>query len=359
MRNLSFLLSDIKELTAGGFLILSRSEEDNNPLSDDAASTISLNIRSSSAHHIPTSPLAHTARGANSMEGAKKRGGNGQTERSGGHRTGSRARHAAGGHLSGVISDDGVDSPTYDGDIETTTSTRTVSGSGHHGHGHHQVPSTHSYESSSQLSSASGSVSTLTSPTSATFPSNATQTETAAQIASDTRGMTTTPVVTLTNASGAGVVVDTPSVMQQQPVNVAAVPLRVSEEPEPVPVTTAQFSAALLSAEIIRAFVNSAIKGGKTEKGISRNYNINEPPMGRPVRIYADGSSSAKYKCTRAESDCQQVSTTYFISGMCSPRFLLSNKTDSVCLDTHYSSDRQNLLSLPCTSLWASIRMSL
>lgn len=196
-----------------------------------------------------------------------------------------QASRARMGHLSGAISDDGVDSPTYDGDVETTTSTRTAPGGGAH-HGHH-----HPYDAS-RLSSASGSVSTLTSPTSATFPS---ATQTAAQMAAEVHGVTTAPTVTLTAASGT---MHSPSassgpsvaaVQQQQPVNVAAVPLRVSEEPAPAPVSAAQFGPANLGVEDIRAFVDSAIKGGKTEKGVKRTYEINEPPMGRPVRIYADG----------------------------------------------------------------------
>jgi choline-phosphate cytidylyltransferase len=39
-----------------------------------------------------------------------------------------------------------------------------------------------------------------------------------------------------------------------------------------------------LSAEEIRAFIQKSIEG----KG-DRLYKINPPPVGRPVRIYADG----------------------------------------------------------------------
>lgn len=230
------------------FALENSSEEDNDPMTDDAASTISLNV--SRNQQIPTSPLA------NSRSGGARQGGGAAA---------ARARH---NQLSGVISDDGVDSPTYDGDIETSTSARTV---------HH---SSHSHpHSGSGRSSASASVSNLTSPTSGNFPSIN---------PADVRDQTQAPAVTITAASRQNSSAD-PGPSHGQPVNVAAVPLRVAEEPAPVPVSAAEFNPASLTVEDIREFVNNAIAGGPTEKGAKRTYSINPPPVGRPVRIYADG----------------------------------------------------------------------
>lgn len=71
---------------------------------------------------------------------------------------------------------------------------------------------------------------------------------------------------------------------QPKPVNAAAVPLRVPEEPEPARAALAEFDPAKLTQEDIRAFVQKAIAGDLT-----RTYKINQAPVGRPVRIYADG----------------------------------------------------------------------
>lgn len=55
-------------------------------------------------------------------------------------------------------------------------------------------------------------------------------------------------------------------------------------EPPAVEVAETAFNPALLTPEDIRAFVRDAVDGD----GI-RSYKINEPPIDRPVRIYADG----------------------------------------------------------------------
>ncbi|KAH8112096.1 hypothetical protein DFH11DRAFT_1609654 [Phellopilus nigrolimitatus] len=204
------------------------SEEDNDPLTDDGASTISLSA--SRNQHIPTSPLAQARTSAM----------NASTGSTGGGRSGSsRVRH---NFLSDVISDDGVDSPTYDGDVETSTSTRTV---------HY----THAHPGSSRLSGSS--TSTLTSPTSTTFAE-----ADADAMPTELRGEASTPSVVVSAASRTGL---------SQPVNVAA------------------FDPAKLTVEDIQEFVRVAIDGGPTENGTKRAYKINQPPVGRPVRIYADG----------------------------------------------------------------------
>ncbi len=196
--------------------------------------------------HIPPSPLTQ-ARSHPSSSAAI--GGGNTTSSASRNAASSRSRH---NHLAEVVSsDDGVDSPTYDGDVESTTTT-TASRTG-----------THHYLGASR-GAANSSTSTLTSPTSLTFPSSV-------AAAAATHGTTTSPTV----MTG-----------QQKSVNAAAVPLRVPQEPEPAHASLAEFDPAKLTQEDIRAFVDKAIAGELT-----RTYKINKPPVGRPVRIYADGVS--------------------------------------------------------------------
>lgn len=208
-----------------------------------------ISVGVSRNQQIPASPLANS-RGAGARQAAL------------------RARH---NHLSGVISDDGVDSPTYDGDVETSTTVRTVHNSSHP---HASLGSAHS--------SASASVSTLTSPTSAYFPG---------LTPAEASGQTSAPAVTVTAASQDNIDTGTTPSIQSQPVNVAAVPLGAADEPAPVPVSAAEFNPAKLTVEDIQEFVRNATSGGPTETGEKRQYQINPPPIGRPVRIYADGKS--------------------------------------------------------------------
>lgn len=242
----------------------SSSEEDNDPLTDDAASTISMPV--SRNQHIPTSPLAQARSAANST--SSNYGGLGVA---GARSVAARVRQM---HLAEVTSDDGVDSPTYDGDVETNTATDRAQHQTHLG--------------SSRLSGSS--TSTLTSPTSSVFPVSATA---------------NAPAVTVTAASRSSTVLPEPA----QSVNVAAVPLRVTEEPAPAPVTMEEFDPAKLTQEDIQEFVRKAI-AGDTE----RAYKINAPPVGRPVRIYADGEQINFIICLY--TDLSQVSTTFSTSGL-------------------------------------------
>ncbi|KZS89399.1 hypothetical protein SISNIDRAFT_489355 [Sistotremastrum niveocremeum HHB9708] len=175
------------------------SEEDNDPLTDDGAS----------------------------MSGPVPRTSNALSGRRASATANSRFKHA-------VTADDtesGIDSPTYDGDIESSTTA-----------GPDNVHYPHS-PSKQTIDS------TLTSPVSAVFP--------------------TPPPIFIQH----------PSMDQTSPVT--AVP---PSEPTPPPVSEAEFSPASLTAEDIQEAVNKAI-AGETH----RKYKINPPPVGRPVRIYADG----------------------------------------------------------------------
>lgn len=142
-----------------------------------------------------------------------------------------RAKHQL---ASIVMSDysDGVDSPTYDGDIESST---TAVREPHRASGHHHSSSSVSTLNSVHISSA-----------------------------------TTTPLNENDPCNGS--------------INPLAAPLLVTEEP-PVPEPTQNtINPAALSVQDIRSFVQKAIDGESFRK-----YKINPPPVGRPVRVYADG----------------------------------------------------------------------
>jgi len=84
------------------------------------------------------------------------------------------------------------------------------------------------------------------------------------------------------NASNSGGHV--PNVESSHAVNVAAIPLRIPDEPAPLLSAQTAFSTAALTVEDIQTFVKKAIAGE-----LWRSYKINQPPVDRPVRIYADG----------------------------------------------------------------------
>jgi choline-phosphate cytidylyltransferase len=158
---------------------------------------------------------------------------------------------------SSLLSDDGVDSPTYDGDIESSTT------AGHVDHHHPSKISPYLTANNRQLSSTS----TLNIPdTAAPIPLSSAQSE--------------VPSPRTAKSDSHHPVFISP------PVNVAAVPLRVPEEPVPVASSQAAFNPASLTPQDIQAFVQKALDGETW-----RTYKINKPPVDRPVRIYADGIS--------------------------------------------------------------------
>ncbi|KAF5353215.1 hypothetical protein D9756_008053 [Leucocoprinus leucothites] len=205
MRTL-FLLFVFETLDCSYLLkIVNRSEEDNDPLTDDG----SISVPSSSR---PTHPGALRSKAQQA-----------------------KMKH----HLAAsVLSDsDGVDSPTYDGDVESSTA------GGHVDTQTHTRASMHTHHPTS-------STSTLSNPL--------------ARESSFTPEENGTPGV------------DAPDI---DPLSLAA-----AGEP-PVPsVVEAAFNPAALTPEDIQTFIQKAIDGEE-----SRNYKINPPPTDRPVRVYADG----------------------------------------------------------------------
>lgn len=176
------------------------SEEDNDPLTDDGAPTMS----------VPVS--ARLNRAAH-------------------HGTKSSARVGRHQLASSMLSDDGADSQTYDGDVEFSV----TAGAGQHTSSKGFLNLHHS-----------SSTSTLTSQNDDRIPSPSTS-----QLLSPSRG---------------------------------AQHVTTIEEPTATDNTTVTFNPALLSPEEIQLFVRRAIEG---EPG--RAYRINSPPTDRPIRVFADG----------------------------------------------------------------------
>jgi choline-phosphate cytidylyltransferase len=163
------------------------------------------------------------------------------------HVPGSRARH----HLaSSLLSDDGIDSPTYDGDIESSTtagpdshfSIKPSSSTIAH---HHHTSSTSTFNTT--LTSVGG---TTTLGTQHTLPSP-----------------------TFRSA--------------HHPVFIShGSPLRANEEAGPAGPNKRKDNPAQFTPEDIMAFVQKAIDGESWRK-----YKIRPPPQNRQVRVYADGQS--------------------------------------------------------------------
>ncbi|KAI0270736.1 hypothetical protein BC834DRAFT_862966 [Gloeopeniophorella convolvens] len=199
------------------------SEEDNDPLTDDGASALSIPapLRPTPA----TQPRAPGSLAAHPTSPALR----------------SRLKHTL---SPSMLSDDGVDSPTYDGDIESST---TVGRDREH---------------PSPVLSYSAATSTLTSPASV---------------------IQSLPAVVAVMAPPSTA---SSSDAEIEPVRVIISGSHTTAAPEPAPVrdTARAFNPAALTPEDIQSFVRRAIDGE-----LHRKYKINEPPVGRPVRVYADG----------------------------------------------------------------------
>jgi len=200
------------------------SEEDNDPFTDDGSSALPI---TSSLRHTVAAQHQHRSQGplAGRATSPSSR---------------SRLKHTL---SPSMLSDDGVDSPTYDGDIESST---TVGRD----------------RDASPVQSHSALTSTLPSPA---------------------------PIVQ--NLPPAVAVIQSPSTASSSDAEIE--PARVlvynanataTQEPPAVHDTAQAFSPSALSPEDIQAFVRSAINGE-----LHRKFKINEPPVGRPVRVYADG----------------------------------------------------------------------
>ena len=200
-----------------------RSEEDNDPLTDDAHSAISVPIAIS--RHSNTSNSPRNLRPSSAFRGK---------------------HHLA--HNLVSDSDVGIDSPTYDGDIESSTT------AGADTQISHRLSHNHS----------TSSISTIN----------------------------TTPNLTPSNEPPNPVsLMRSTNPVSQHPVFISppmntnlSFPQNATDEPAVAAASIAAFNPAALTPEDIQSFIAKAIAGES-----KRGYKINPPPVGRPVRIYADG----------------------------------------------------------------------
>ncbi|EJF60091.1 hypothetical protein DICSQDRAFT_171323 [Dichomitus squalens LYAD-421 SS1] len=175
---------------------------------------------------------------------------------------GLRPRHALAAAV--VSSDDGgVDSPTYDGDVESIITTR----------GGLLGRETPRY--------ASSIASTLTSPllSSSVLPESDDPPETAGEEAHAPAG----PAVAPATASAEPNAQDPPAA----PAPALALTLAPTE-PAPAPISVQAFNPANLTPADIQEYARACI-AGTDPHGSQRQYRINAPPADRAVRIYADG----------------------------------------------------------------------
>jgi len=219
-----------------------RSEEDNDPLTDDAHSAASVPIAISRHSNTTTNPRPSHSKPSPAFRGK---------------------HHLA--HNLVSDSDGGVDSPTYDGDVESSTT------AGADVQTSHKIPYHHHHHSTSSVSTLNTPITTAT-----TFNTPPNITPGAEQ---------SNPISLVMRATNPD---SNHPVFISPPMNTNLPPQNVTDEPAVAAASIAAFNPAALTPEDIQSFVAKAIVG---EPG--RKYKINPPPVGRPVRIYADGKWSA------------------------------------------------------------------
>ncbi|KAI0790946.1 hypothetical protein C8Q75DRAFT_758594 [Abortiporus biennis] len=223
------------------------SEEDNDPLTDDGASAISVATSSASSRPLPRSNNMPNRANANIPAPIAP--------------PPNKARHALASSL--ISSDEGVDSPTYDGDIESSTTA-----------GPDRASSKHHYTSS------------IASTLSPSTP--------AAHLPADPVISTKLPELTARTHHGHehkhshGLHPHHHSVVPRPTPSHPSRPL----EPPPASISAAAFNPANLTPADIQEYVQGVIAGPGIAVGVGEDkqwYKISEPPTSRPVRIYADG----------------------------------------------------------------------
>jgi choline-phosphate cytidylyltransferase len=169
-----------------------------------------------------------------------------------------------------MLSDDSVDSPTYDGDIESSTTV-----------GRDRDPSP-----------------VPNSAMTSTLPS---------------------PAPVIQNLPAAISILQSPSTASSSDAEIEPARVIVYNPPSkgaPAPASASfhdaaqAFNPSTLSPEDIQAFVRRAINTGLQSK-----YRINQPPVGRPVRVYADGTCLPRSRHLLCQLGIFKVYMTSFTMG--------------------------------------------
>ncbi|ORY22133.1 hypothetical protein BCR39DRAFT_552231 [Naematelia encephala] len=178
----------------------------------------------------------------------------------------------------------GRDSPTYDGDVESSS---TIDGTPihavhPHGHAHHaRRPSSPTPGSALKVDNMHPAPSSMSPHASQRLP---TPKASRAQLAD-----VTTPPVPLPYVRPRDVVVQK-SLSLAEPRKSQELPLSAPASPKPEPVIQKMTTLPVeLSEDNIRGFVRRAIEGKGQEDGVERWWRTNAPPEGKVVRVYADG----------------------------------------------------------------------
>ncbi|KAF7795127.1 hypothetical protein EIP86_006274 [Pleurotus ostreatoroseus] len=233
------------------------SEEDNDPMTDSGASVISVSSLSPPTGTRARNTSTSTTTPANSR---------------------TVPRHAlATSDIDGEV-DEGIDSPTYDGDVESST---TVGLDDHPRSLHSSSRGAHQH------------VHAAVRPLTASLPLSKSPPSLPRSTPSPPAPAMPRPTAAATKLSSPVKTVPSPTVSRptpSPPMIIRPTPAHPSRPTEPTPahISKAAFDPAKLTPEDIVAWFREMIDGPGL-KVDGKLYKINEPPTHRPVRIYADG----------------------------------------------------------------------